>query len=274
MRRIVKHNISSALILEDDVDWDVRIRHQLRDLALSTRALTQPLVNSPGKFADPTYANPADASTERGKDILFESLPRTVAPSTSPYGDNWDLLWLGHCAMEFPTPEDKVLPRGRVAQANDDTVAEKRYLWSFSDPYQWKDEYPEHTRVVHHAKAGVCALGYAVTQRGARGLLKEIALKDVSDAYDVLLRFFCEGMQGRRSYRCLTTQPGLIHHHRPAGSMSAQSDIGNHGDGYREEALSDAIRWSTRRNTDALLDGATVFYDSLPNGEDSLKKAG
>lgn len=259
----MRRNLSSALILEDDVDWDVRIRPQLQRFALSTQALTQPLAHNPQAFADPSYLNPTAAPADGIPDIPLDRLPKTIAPSDSPYGDNWDMLWLGHCAMEFPSLDN--IPKGRVTFKDDDTVAEKRYLWSFSDPYQLKDYYPEHTRVTHHAQGGVCALGYAVSQRGARGLLKEVALKGVGDAYDILMRYYCDGLEGRRRYRCLTTQPGLFHHHRPVGSLSAQSDIGNHGDGYRDQPMTDAVRWSTRMNADVLLDGGNVFHDSFPN---------
>jgi hypothetical protein len=54
LRYIVQHNIRSAIIFEDDLDSDVRIRQQTRDFALASRALLQPLAGRT-KFADPTY---------------------------------------------------------------------------------------------------------------------------------------------------------------------------------------------------------------------------
>jgi GR25 family glycosyltransferase involved in LPS biosynthesis len=39
MVAVVEQNLTSALILEDDADWDVRIKPQLRDFALSSQAL-------------------------------------------------------------------------------------------------------------------------------------------------------------------------------------------------------------------------------------------
>ncbi|KAL0933556.1 glycosyltransferase family 25 protein [Colletotrichum truncatum] len=198
---VVRRNLSSVLILEDDVDWDVRIRDQLRDFAVSTHALTQPL------YADPTYKNPTGDGTFI--DIPFHHLPATVPPRLSPYGDDWDLLWIGHCGMHFPFENNKNVPRTRIIHTNEVTVAPKKNLWTFNIPFTLIEKYPEHTRAVHHAQEGVCTLGYAVSQKGARKLLQEVALKDVSDAYDILLRAFCEGSRGQKPHNCITTQPAL-----------------------------------------------------------------
>lgn len=265
--RVVRRNLTSALILEDDTDWDVRIRSQLRSFALSSQALTQPLASSPGAFADSTFPGPTEGVLNTVEEISFDGLPRIVPPTTSPYGDNWDLLWLGHCGMQFPSVGQNDIPKGRVIHVDDETVPEKRYLYSFANPFTLVESYPEHTRAVHHVQEGVCSLGYAVSQKGAQRMLHEIALKDISDGFDILLRFFCEGAKGRRRHICLASQPGLFHHHRPAGPESAQSDIGNHGEGWRDQSLTDMVRWSTRLNADVLMDGGDVFHDAFPNGE-------
>ncbi|OHX00878.1 glycosyltransferase family 25-like protein [Colletotrichum incanum] len=253
---IVRRNLSSALILEDDVDWDIRIRSQLHDFALSTQALIQPLKNAPLSSGSPIQGTVVD--------IPFDNLPATVAPTFSPYGDDWDLLWIGHCGMHFPFLDRKDVPKSRVIHNNDVTVAPKKNLWTFNIPFTLKEKYPEHTRAVHHVQEGVCTLGYAVSQKGARKLLQEVALKDVSDAVDILLRFFCEGGKGRKPHNCLTSQPAFFHHHRAAGPMSSMSDIGNH-DGFRDTSMTDMVRWSVRMNADALLEGRTDFIDQYPD---------
>ncbi|KAI3398674.1 hypothetical protein diail_8713, partial [Diaporthe ilicicola] len=91
IQEIVKRNLSSALILEDDADWDIRVKEQLRDFATATRALTQPLEGSTNSYADPTYPIPKGQATVR--EFQFHKLPNTVSPRYSPYGDSWDLLW-------------------------------------------------------------------------------------------------------------------------------------------------------------------------------------
>lgn len=169
--------------------------------------------------------------------------------------------------MAFPPEGNNGIPQGRVIHANDETVPERRYLWTLNEPFTLKENYPEHTRAVHHSREGVCSLGYAISQRGARELLNEVGLRDVSDAFDLLLRYFCEGDKGRRKHLCLTVQPALIHHHRPAGLISAMSDIGSHGDGYREQSMTDMVRWSSRLNAGVLIDGGDVFWDQFPNAD-------
>ncbi|XDG10258.1 hypothetical protein ABKA04_009873 [Annulohypoxylon sp. FPYF3050] len=263
--RVVRRNLTSALILEDDVDWDIRIRRQLTDFALSARALTQPLHRRPGMYADSTYPTSVTESPGPLPDLSFHQLPNTEVPTSSPYGDGWDVLWIGHCGMDFPFEENSIIPKGRVIHSNDETVAPKEHLWAFNSPYTLKEKYPEHTRAVHHVQEGVCSLGYAVSQSGARKLLYEVGLKDLTAAFDLLLRFFCEGTQGRKYHNCLTVQPALFHHHRPAGPLSSYSDISNHGEGFKEKSTTDVVRWSVRLNADVLLEGGTQISDQYPD---------
>ncbi|KXJ90051.1 hypothetical protein Micbo1qcDRAFT_73562 [Microdochium bolleyi] len=267
IHEVVARNLSSALIMEDDIDWDVRIHKQLYDFARSAQALTQPLASGAKTYADPTYPRPQEGSPGTVPDLSLFDLPRTVPAKRSPYGDDWDLLWLGHCGMRFVSPDNAAAPKGRVIHHNDDTVAEKRYLWSITGPFKLVEDYPQHTRAVHHSEEGVCSLAYAVSQRGARKLLYELGTKDLKDGFDILLRFFCNGGGGRKPHLCLSVSPALFHHHRPAGPLAAQSDIGDHGDGFREHPLTDMVRWSVRLNADALLDGATEMHDGYPNSD-------
>ncbi|KAI1415504.1 glycosyltransferase family 25 protein [Hypoxylon sp. FL1857] len=269
IQEVVRRNLTTALILEDDVDWDVRIRHQLKDFALSTRALIQPITGTPGLYVDSTYPSPSSQSSGILPDIPFNGLPSTDPPKLSPYGDGWDLFWVGHCGMHFPFDNNPTLPKGRVIHFGDETVAGKRHLWTFNDPFTLKDKYPEHTRAVHHVQEGVCSLGYAISQAGARKLLYEVGLKDVADAFDILLRFFCEGAKGRKHHNCLTVQPALFHHHRAAGPLSASSDISDHGSGFRDKGSTDMVRWSVRLNADVLLEGGTEMIDQYPDNDDT-----
>ena len=92
--------------MEDDVDWDVRLKEILREYALSSRALLKVAPDST---------------------IAFESLsPNMVTgPMTSPYGDDCDVLWLGHCGSGLKAGDS------RVIHANDVTVPETQYLHSW-----------------------------------------------------------------------------------------------------------------------------------------------
>lgn len=51
IREVVRRNLTSALIMEDDTDWDIRVRQQLQNFARSSRALTQPCKDMPVHMA-------------------------------------------------------------------------------------------------------------------------------------------------------------------------------------------------------------------------------
>ena len=89
--RMVEQNLTSALILEDDADWDIRIKSQMRDFAKATQMLVQPLAGTLDKFVDPTH----DGHYGRGHKDFYPGEVAMEEPVTSPYGDvhRWDVLF-------------------------------------------------------------------------------------------------------------------------------------------------------------------------------------
>ncbi|XXG96523.1 hypothetical protein Hte_002806 [Hypoxylon texense] len=261
IQEAVRRNLSSALIMEDDADWDVRLRGQLYDFALASHALTQPLAGSSDaspRYADASFPDPT-IRLSTGPDLAFDQLPTTVAPVESPYGDHWNVLWLGHCGMRFSFPsadgggDNKptiAVPKGRVQQ---------QHLWTISDPDDLKAQSGSsnnHTRVAYHVQDGVCSLAYAVTRQGARKLLHELGLKAMGAAFDIELRWFCEG--GPETCRAVVAgstgiPPLLFGIHLPAGPKKSNSDISDHGDGY-QDAATRGIRYNVRMNAEALME--------------------
>ncbi|KAI9830942.1 MAG: hypothetical protein M1819_005325 [Sarea resinae] len=278
LTEVVRQNLSTALILEDDVDWDIRLKSQLHDYALSSQALLQPLLEDPSSYADPTYPSPNGAVT-MPPDMHFGSLPPVSPPSSSPYGDGWSVLWLGHCGTIFPSckveasaERSKNQPKGRVVHLDDDTVPESHYFENFTDLWGWQQDdpraaYPPHTRIAHHSMGTVCTLGYAVTQESARRILYEFGVKAFNAPFDIMMRDLCEGTSNRPYHTCLTVQPQLFNHHRPAGNKKYESDINDHGGAENTHAYTEIIRWSARLNLDRLLYGATEFEDQYPDQE-------
>ena len=250
----------------------MRIRPQLGDFALASRALIQPVTSKSRSFADPTYPSPQDSAVIP-PDIYFHDLPSTTVSTSSPYGDGWDILWLGHCGTRFPTSDveawagaSKNIPKGRVVQLNDPTVPEHDYLDLLSKEDDPRTKYPQHTRIVHHAMGSQCSLAYAISQTGARRLLYEMAIKSFSREYDLMLQDLCQGSDGREYLNCITVQPQLFNHHRPAGNPNDYSDITDHsGDVVREKGLTENIQWSAKLNFEKLLHGETDFQDQFPN---------
>ncbi|KAI3390345.1 hypothetical protein diail_10012, partial [Diaporthe ilicicola] len=200
---IVQHNLSSAVIFEDDLDWDVRIREQARDFALASRALLQPLAGRRA-YADPTYPTVLEEDADLDPPPLsFARLPRTENPTTSAYGDGWDVLWLGHCGVQQPTgdPKDKWaersrhISRGAVVKEMDPSVPQTGSIRSWDDDghARFRNSYPAHTRVAHHALDAVCTFAYGVSQAGARRILYDLGLWKMDDPFDLGLRQFCDG---------------------------------------------------------------------------------
>ncbi|KAI0881917.1 glycosyltransferase family 25 protein [Annulohypoxylon maeteangense] len=267
IQEIVRRNLSSALIMEDDADWDIRIRSQLHDLALATHALTQPLLSPPDSFADPTYPNGTFGPPSL-PDLDFASLPRTQAPTTSPYGDAWDVLWAGHCGMAFPFANNRALPKLRITHTPDPTVPQRQHLAPTISGLEHM--YPSHTRVYHHVQDPCCSLAYAVSRSGARKILRQVGLKDVNQPFDLQLKSFCEGggsPDRGGPYTCVTAQPGFFAIHRAKGGRGANSDItdiGGDGGGV-QEGETRGVRWSVRMNLDGLIRDGGEVVDLYPD---------
>ena len=117
--RMLDHDISSVLIMESDVDWDMRIKAAMYGLTGGVRAIADwPFVDHAltpyeGQFVDPPVATPH-----------------------SPYGDNWDILWLGHCGANGG--EDP-----RYYMYHDPSAGERRRAWTYDAPvsriWGWKE---------------------------------------------------------------------------------------------------------------------------------------
>ncbi|CAK4034511.1 glycosyltransferase family 25 [Lecanosticta acicola] len=249
-RTTVEQNLTSALVLEADVDWDIRIKSQMQDFAKASQLLLQP---------------------DRANDRMYVSEHMPRMSSSSPYGDvnAWDLLWIGHCGTHFPSEEEKDIgvPAGRVAIPDDETVPESQHVNIQFGNDDLINQYPNHTRVVSRARMNVCTLAYGMSQQGARRFLYQLGIKRIQSATDIMFRDLCDGLAGRPLHACLTVQPQLFQHHRPVGAKSTFSEIANHGEEYNERAFTRNVRWSTRLNYEKLLYGKTDFVDLFPDGE-------
>ena len=235
--RVVHNNYASTLIIEDDVDWDVRLKSLFRDFALSSHTLAQHAGSAP---------------------VDFDNLPPTTAPIVSPYGDDWDLLWLGHCGMHLPGA-------GLVIHKNDPSVPEPQYLHSWNENERTPlMAYSAHTRVVmRESTVPVCPLAYALSQPGARKLIYSLGLQKFDAPFDVMLRSWCQ----EGGVICPATIPQLFDHYRRKGQTSLDSDISEPKQGYREKPVTPNIRWSVRINVEKLLRSETYYDDQYPDSQ-------
>ena len=110
-------------------------------------------------------------------------------PTQSPYGDDWDILWIGACAWP-PAPADSGLFPGAG----------------------------DRTYYVFWAHGGMaCTWGYAINSRSATTLLAW--LLDINEAVDFSMGKYCE------RYNCVSIWPPLIGAHVAAGPSRKDSDI-------------------------------------------------
>ncbi|TFB02885.1 hypothetical protein CCMA1212_004942 [Trichoderma ghanense] len=227
---------ASALIIEDDMDWDILLKSQLLDIAHGAHHILR------------------EAST----------LPH------SPYGDGWDVLWLGHCGEPFPETleENAGLSLDDMAQMSakyivhdDETVPPYSQVSKLVD----RSQYPPRTRIVHMSAAPICTFAYAVSQSGARKILYGPSVDGLHMAFDNSLAQLCRDAVygvGRNQnsgldVKCISVNPTIMFHHKAKGPVAAGSDIQDvGGDGsVRGTGVAESIQWSTRLNLRNILTG-------------------
>lgn len=251
---MVDHNIGSALILEDDADFDVRLHMELESFAAASRALVQP--------RSAPYTMPENF------EIPLNNLPQTIAPTMSPYGDNWDILWLGHCGANPRSRTDK---QPIIYSPNDTTVADPSYIHTVLGMYNGLiNHHPPHTRLYDLAATGICSQAIAVSLRGAKRLLHEASMTRNMEAMDYVLNDFCGNKfrkaNGGDDHVCVTTQPSMFTQFKARGDMMKDSNINKTPDGkIREKASSAHTRLSARMNLPEL------FRVGVPGKETELR---
>ena len=244
----------------------MRLKSQLQVFAQAARAFTQRV---PGK-SQQSFAEELLSSRFPDREQDFNRLPYTVPPRLSPYGDSWDVLWLGHCGTEIPRVPKKVnMSALKVLVPDDPTVPAPRHLKAH--PFALQDAigelYPPHTRVVHLSMNTTCTQAYAVSQRGARKLLWQFGLQTFTTGWDLMLRDWCDGSYTQASTDstngnlptklpvCVTVQPPLFSQHYGKG---AASDITAPGGGFisKKKEMTPYIRLSVRLNMERMVNGA------------------
>lgn len=211
--RIVRDRISTALVLEDDSDWDVSFKEQLVDFATGARYV-QGLTTKP----------------------------------RSPYGDDWDLLWLGHCSAQQNLDNDQ----RRFVVENDPTVPPMNHRVNFNEvPKLVQMGYDNTTRIVFEARDGVCLYSYALSYRGAQKVLRWQNNVKRFNPIDIGIGNQCKNDP---NFKCIAVFPQLVDSHKSAGRQSRDSDIGQFDPKQiREKGFTYNIVRSTRLNIENLM---------------------
>ncbi|KAK8133599.1 hypothetical protein PG984_005611 [Apiospora sp. TS-2023a] len=218
LKHVISTGLETALIVEDDLDWDVSLKTRQMGLVVD-------------HIRNFTGVKPDDLST------------------TSPYGDNWDVLWLGHCGAEMrPTPgPDHATgqpPTGwaSMAQPYFDPLrlngTGARPHWGL-DTLRWKGQGYQHPpagiRLVQDGGA-VCSWAYGVSRRSAEKVLSRMSVGD-NQAFDI----------GLKELNCVTVVPGVMSSYSPPADLGYQSPV-RVGDGKGvkgDEAQFEGVRGTT-----------------------------
>lgn len=234
--RIVEEDLDTVLIMEDDMDWDVRLKAQLKQVASGTRSLLESRDDNPN-----TKPN-------------------------SPYGNDWDILWLGHCGEVFPETLEENLNKSpwqlrkvtkKYTIKDDLTVPPPNAVTGFQDY-----EKTPYTRWVHITGAPICTFAYALSQRGARKVLFDLSVDHLTGPFDNALAGLCRRAVAAASEpsgtrdedrgldaKCITVTPPIFFHHKSKGAAYKSSDIQTtEDDGVREKGSTENIVWSVRNN--------------------------
>lgn len=183
LKHLIASNLESALIVGDDVDFDVHLKDQIRLVSDNVRAYTNV------SAIDPT-----------------------------PYGTNWDLLWLGPCGT--------VVEKDTSGPRYIDTTRCKTDLYSGWSKHFLRDNLEEDHRIVQWAGyMTVCTFGIGVNRNSAQKLL-DVAARGGDETYDVAYSHACAS----GALRCLVVNPQIMNHYEPPKDSGYLSPV-HVGDG-------------------------------------------
>lgn len=239
MRHVIENNIQTALIIEDDADWDVSLHNQLRGAAQGFRWLLN------------------------DKENTF-----------SPYGDHWDLLWLGHegikprdhphptadRARRWVVPEDPTVvpPNTRSTEYGPGMTFEPNMT-------QW-EEGPNadlQTRIMFLSGMAIGSSSWAISLKGAEKILNKASLSPYNSPIDWGVGSMCN--EKGSDMTCLASFPAIIGTSKPAGGADRGSDIATSGLKRYEAPTSRRTTFSTRLNLKRILNGETQYLSTNPN---------
>jgi hypothetical protein len=248
--RVIERDLITALIIEDDIDWDPRVREQLEAFGRASRRLPN-MITSAELVAQNDIISQGHVPQQNSDQYLVElakhsTIPLPAVPhtqSSKPYGDddNWDVLWLGHCGTSFP-PHQNYSSHETLADRfmllDDDTVHNTHPSHS--------SIYPSRTRIYHRSHATNCILAYAVTQRGARKIMYEHGIRNFDKDYGSAMSEWCDGSTKHMGERpmCLTSSPSIFSHCRLYGDSEESDSATLVSNGVKKERLVRSVRES------------------------------
>ena len=158
--------------MESDVDWDMRVKDTMIGVGDGVKAIADWPFDPPNQ-------------------------PRDFSKELSPYGDRWDLMWIGHCG----TGADG---NGRIYAFPDPSAPDSEHEWSFGGGPS-EGHRPPGTRIVFQIGRAVCTTSYAISNRGAHKLEKHF--RQANSPIDLKIWDHCEHDP---NLACLSVWPQVI----------------------------------------------------------------
>lgn len=192
LETFLKTGRDSALIIEDDVDWDTRLRtQQIPQTAYAIREL--------------------------------------IGSHDGYYGryESWDLVWLGHCGDFFNASRGSSIQS--IKSFFDPAMPDFEELHPWTQDFMVEIGAAENQqRLVHESVKPLCTFAYAVTRSAAQRILYDLAkqepVRDAEhrcEAYDVRLLESCrdEGL------KCISVNPEIFHHSEIGSEIAQVADM-------------------------------------------------
>ncbi|EUC42100.1 glycosyltransferase family 25 protein [Bipolaris oryzae ATCC 44560] len=185
-QKMVQNQIQSALIIEDDADWDVLLKLQMLSFSRGVRAIQN-----------------------------------STLPLHSPYGDSWNLLTLGHLGVN-----NKPHKSGKYYVTHNDptVIPESRRIIRRKPDLSAEKLKGNHTRVIMEVNKLTGTGAYALSLRGAARLLYDQSLLPNAQSIDVAIQELCRHDGNWPEPFCLGAYPMIFGLYRAIGALDRDSD--------------------------------------------------
>ncbi|KAK6542901.1 hypothetical protein TWF694_006840 [Orbilia ellipsospora] len=234
---IIDNRIETALVLEDDIDWDIYVKDQLTSLSNALRS------------------NPLR------KPFTTDELKR------APYGLDWDVMHLGTSKNLMAPP-----PYNNLFHRYDDAFTTPRHLTQRDSPcgdrdfFCWNDiiqqtRSGDKQRVIFPSYQPVGLVSLAVSFKGAQKMVYDLSWKALDTSMDFGVRNGCE----RGFLKGWSVAPPIMSSWRVKGS--GDSDLRNGGKGAggvgagNMKGEGQGLGWSARKALQNQFEGYNYWKD-------------
>jgi hypothetical protein len=226
---MVQKKIQTALIMEDDADWDVMLKAQMLEIARGARHVQQ-----------------------------------SMSPKHSPYGDEWEALFVGHCGTNNRLDGNEEVDKRYWVINNDPTVVPPQCGKGVRSPNQSPlaiSETDNRTRIIFSPYKVTCLQAYGVTLGAAAHVLYDQALGPHATVIDIAWSQMCKYRKLRMP---IAIHPPIMGQHRPPGDGSKDSDRTEHRNAARKVGISENVNFPMRLNIESFIYGKELVKSQYP----------